>query len=61
MEFDPESWYIKSEAVRAFIFSGQYERVIELVTAFEDPAPRDMGMLAIAHYHTSNLKKQTIS
>jgi len=53
LELFPESWYMKSESARAFTFSGQFEKTIELVNTFDDPVPRDLGMLCIAYYHTA--------
>ena len=59
IELFPDSWYLKSEAARAFAFSGRYDKTIELIsfqlqTLSEVRIPRDIGFLAVAHYHNFN-------
>lgn len=55
----PDNWYIKSEAGRAFSFSGKYGKTIEYITHIhannpEFRLPRDLGYLAMAYYHNFN-------
>ena len=62
LELFPDNWYLKSEATRAFSYSGNYNMVIKTVdedlnsSSILRRLPRIQAHLAIAYFHTDKFE-----